>query len=280
MKKSPPLPTLLTLHTLLTALALLVLLPFLWLTCAAFKTNQDLFTSLFLPWHRLNHLTLANFSDLFQKENFGNWMLNSIFLSSAYTVLTVTLCSLAGFALAKYKFRGKRLIQAAMIATLLLPAQVLLPGGYDLMVKLHWIDSYWAILLPGAASVLGIFLFRQAMQSVPDELLQCARLDGCTEFRLWWDIALPIVRPMISAYTLLSFLAAWNAFLWPQIILQTEQKFTLPIALNNLNSLPEYQQHFGLLMAATLTSLLPVAILFFTLQKDFISGLTSGAVKG
>jgi ABC-type glycerol-3-phosphate transport system permease component len=268
------------LHFLLSALAAIILLPFLWLICAAFKSGPDLFDSAFLPWNHLNRLTLANFTDLFQHEQFGTWLINSIFLSSAYTVLTVILCSMAGFALAKYRFRGKRIIVAGMIATLLIPSQVLLPGGYDLIYKIGWIDSYWAILIPGAASVLGIFLFRQAMLSVPDELLQCARLDGCPEWRLWWEIALPIVRPMVGAYTLLSFLASWNSFLWPQIVLQTEQKYTLPIALNNLNSLPGYQQNFGILMAATLLSILPVAILFFALQRDFISGLSTGAVKG
>jgi multiple sugar transport system permease protein len=267
-------------HLALVSLATIFLFPFAWLLCAAFKTGPDLFNSTLLPWSHLDHLTLNNFKELLQREPFVRWLLNSIFLSSTYTVLVVTLSSLAGFALAKYQFPAKRPITALILATMLLPSQVLLPGSYDLMLKLHWIDSFLAILIPGSVSALGIFLFRQSMQTVPDELLQAARIDGCSELSLWWNIALPVVRPMIAAYTLLSFLSAWNSFLWPQIVLQSESKYTLPIALNNMLGLPEYQQQFGLLMAATLISILPVIILFFTLQKDFISGLATGAVKG
>jgi ABC-type glycerol-3-phosphate transport system permease component len=267
------------LHLLLVALAAAAVFPFLWLICAAFKSPQDLLETPLLPWHHLDRLTLNNFR-LLRDQPFTRWLVNSIFLSSTHTVVVVTLSSLGGFALAKYNFRGKQPLTLLMLATILLPSQVLLPGSYELMYHLNWIDSYLAILIPGSISVFGLFLFRQAMQSVPDELLQSARLDGCSEFRLWWDIALPVVRPMIGAYTLLSFLAEWNSFLWPQIILQSESKYTLPIGLNSLTGLPEFQHNYGVIMAATLISILPVAALFFALQRDFISGLSTGAVKG
>jgi ABC-type glycerol-3-phosphate transport system permease component len=125
-----------------------------------------------------------------------------------------------------------------------------------------------------------MFLFMQSMKTVPDELLQAGRVDGCSELRLWWEVALPIVRPMIGAYTLLSFMGAWNSFLWPQIVLQSQDKYTLPVGLTNLLGLPEYQTPYGVLMSGTLLSIVPVAILFFILQRDFISGLASGAIKG
>jgi ABC-type glycerol-3-phosphate transport system permease component len=128
--------------------------------------------------------------------------------------------------------------------------------------------------------VFGTILFRQAMLGVPDELLQCGRVDGCSEIRLWWEVALPIVRPMTGAYTLLCFLGAWNSYIWPQVVLQDEAKYTLPMGLANLVGLPEYQDAFGIVMAGTLLSVLPVVVLFFILQKDFIAGLASGAVKG
>jgi ABC-type glycerol-3-phosphate transport system permease component len=148
------------------------------------------------------------------------------------------------------------------------------------MYALGWLDTYAAILVPSAVSVFGMFLFRQAMLSVPDELLQAGRIDGCSELRLWWEVALPIVRPMVGAYTLLSFMGAWNSFLWPQVVLQDPARYTLPIGLSNMIGLPEYQTHYGVLMAGTLLSILPVGVLFFVLQKDFVSGLASGAVKG
>lgn len=120
----------------------------------------------------------------------------------------------------------------------------------------------------------------QAMRAVPDELLQAGRVDGCSEIRLWWEVALPIVKPMIGAFTLLSFMAAWNSFMWPQIVLHSETKYTLPIGLTSMIGLPAYQTPYGVLMAGTLLGVLPVTILFFVLQKDFIAGLASGAVKG
>jgi ABC-type glycerol-3-phosphate transport system permease component len=268
------------LHSALLIGATLTLTPFFWLICATLKTGEDLFTFTFLPWHDLSRLTSSNFKSLFQQQPFALWMFNSLFLAATQTTLVVTLSSLGGFALAKYQFKGKKLLMLLMLATMLIPGQVLLTGGYELMYNFGWINSYASILVPGAVSVFGMFLFRQAMQTVPDELLQAARVDGCSELRLWWEIALPIVRPMIGAFTLMSFLASWNSFLWPQIMLQDEIKYNLPMGLANMIQLPEYRQEYGILMAGTLLGIIPVVILFFILQKDFIAGLTSGAVKG
>ncbi len=268
------------LHVLLIVAAAASLAPFFWLICASFKSGNDLFSYTFLPWSHLSRLTGANYTRLFTQHTFGRWLANSIFIASTQTVIATILSSLGGFAMAKYRFRGQRIIMAMMLGTMVLPAQVLIPSSYELMYHLGWIDSYLAILVPGAVNVFGLFLFRQAMLAVPDELLQSARIDGCSELYLWWEIALPLIRPMIGAFTLLSFTASWNSFLWPQIILQNEAKYTLPIALYNLNAMPGFQSDYGLLMAATVLSILPVALLFFALQKDFIAGLTSGAVKG
>jgi ABC-type glycerol-3-phosphate transport system permease component len=279
--RRPSAPRILLLHGLLAALAFVVVVPFLWLACAAFKRQEDIFSSAFLPWDRLGDLTLDNFRVLFTHEPFARWMLNSLFLSSITTALVVTLSSLGGFALAKYRFAGRRLLMVVMFVTLLLPAQVIYPsGGIDLIRHIGWVNSYAAIIVPGAVSVFGMFLFMQAMKGVPDELLHAGRVDGCSELRLWWDVALPVVRPMVGAYTLLSFLASWNSFLWPQIVLQDEAKYTLPIGLTGMIGLVEYETQYGVLMAGTLLAVLPVLVLFFVLQRDFIAGLASGAVKG
>jgi ABC-type glycerol-3-phosphate transport system permease component len=269
----------LALHAALLAAAIVALAPFLWMCCAAFKRPEDVFDSMFLPPHPLRNLTLANFTALFASPPFGRWLLNSVFVASTQTVLVVTFSSLGGFALAKYRFAGQKPLMGLMLLMLVLPALALLPGAYVLMYDFGWINSYAAIIVPGSVSVLGIFLFRQAMLSVPDELLHAARVDGCSEARIWWEIALPIVRPMVGAYTLLSFLSAWNSYLWPQVVLQDQAKFTLPIGLAQMLSLPEYQTQYGVLMAGTLLSILPVMLLFFVLQKDFVSGLASGAIK-
>ena len=271
----------LLLHAVLALAAFGVLVPFLWLACAAFKQQKDMFTSAFLPWDNLGDLTLDNFRVLFTREPFAQWLLNSLFLSSIQTALVVTLSSLGGFALAKYRFTGRRPLMLVMFVTLLLPAQVIYPsGGIDLVRAIGWVNSYAAIVVPGAVSVFGMFLFMQAMKAVPDELLHAGRVDGCSELRLWWEVALPIVRPMLGAYTLLSFLASWNSFLWPQIVLQDEDKYTLPMGLTGMIGITEYETQYGVLMAGTLLAVLPVMVLFFVLQKDFIAGLASGAVKG
>lgn len=272
--------TIAALHLALLAAALLCLVPFAWLVCASFKGPSEMFTYAFLPWDRLGTLTLENYAILFTTQPFFTWVINSLFLSCTHTLLVVTLSSLGGFALAKYRFKGKGALMLIMLVTMLIPGQVLLPSSYELMYHLGWIDSYAAILVPGAVSVFGIFLFRAAMQAVPDELLQAGRIDGCSELRLWWDIALPCVRPMIGAFTLMSFTSAWNNFLWPQIVLQSEARYHLPIGLASMIGLPAYDVPHGVLMAGTLLSVLPVMLLFFILQKDFIAGLTSGSVKG
>lgn len=264
----------------LTLAAIVCVAPFAWLICATIKRGEDLFAYSFLPWDHLDRLTLRNFALLFVNQPFATWLTNSVFLASTQTVAVVTLSSIGGFALAKYQFRGKRALYLMMLATMFLPAQVLMPSSYELMWRLGWVDSYAAILVPGAVSVFGMFLFRQAMLNVPDELLHAGRVDGCSELRLWWEVALPIVRPMVGAFTLMTFIASWNSFLWPQVVLQTEGKYNLPIGLTNLVSQPEIQSNYSVLMCGTLVSIVPVMVLFFVLQKDFIAGLASGAVKG
>jgi ABC-type glycerol-3-phosphate transport system permease component len=286
----------LAMHLLLILVALLCMLPFLWLIAATFKINLDMFRFMFLPYGTpdaetaralgkaqtvfATRLTFDNYIALFTTKPFARWLLNSIFLSSAHTVIVVTLSCLGGFALAKYTFAGKRLLMLLMLATMVIPGQVLLPSSYELMRALGWLNSYLAILVPGAVSVFGMFLFMQAMKAVPDELLQSGRIDGCSELRLWWEVALPIVRPMVGAFTLLTFMGSWNSFLWPQIVLQNPDKYTLPVGLSSLIGLPTDETPYGLLMAGTLLSVLPVVVLFFVLQRDFIAGLASGAVKG
>lgn len=283
-------------HAALVLFALLFMMPFLWIVCATLKINLDMFRFTFLPYGApdaetskalgelhtrfATRLTFDNFVGLFTAKPFARWMLNSIFLSCTNTVVVVTLSCLGGFALAKYKFAGKKPLMLLMLATMVIPGQVLLPSSYELMRSLGWLNSYLAIIVPGAVSVFGMFLFMQAMKAVPDELLQSGRIDGCSELRLWWEVALPIIRPMIGAFTLLTFMGSWNSFLWPQIVLQNPDKYTLPVGLSSLIGLPSDDTPYGLLMAGTLLSVLPVIVLFFVLQKDFIAGLASGAVKG
>lgn len=264
----------LLLYLLLICCTLITLTPLVWLVAASLKGPDDLFSYLFFS----PRPTLHNFRTLFSELPFFRFLANSFFVSGASVMVQLFFASLAGFALSKYEFRGKRMIMLLMLATMMIPGYVLMAPLYELIYRFGLMDSFLGLIIPGAVSVFGIFLFRQSMLAIPDDLLQAGRIDGCSEFRLYWEIALPVSRPMIGAFTLIAFMGAWNNFLWPQLILHTRERFTLPIALNQMLGL--YSREYGALMAGTLLSIIPVVILFLLLQKEFISGLTSGAIKG
>ena len=264
-----------------------MLMPFAWLACAAFKDPDVLNEYTFLPPpEKLSAETvnLDNFRTLLAPKetvqgpvSFWRYVANSVFLASAGTVLSTVLCSMGGYALAKYRFAGRGAVLTFMLASLTIPGVVLLAPNFEVIWRLGWMDTYRALLVPGCVSVFGIFLFRQAMLGVPDDLIEAGRIDGCGEFRIYLSLAMPLVRPMTGAFCLISFLGAWNAFLGPNVFLQTQAKLPLPVVLNQY--IGEYQQQYGVFLAGTLLAILPPAVLFFALQREFISGLTSGALK-
>jgi ABC-type glycerol-3-phosphate transport system permease component len=257
--------------------ATLSLIPFVWLLLATLRPSDQVFSS--NPF-AITKPSLENYTQLFQVDNpsFLRSLFNSLFLACAGVMLQLLFCSLAGFALAKYEFKGKKALMAIQLLTLFIPGAVTLGPGYQLMYQLGLVNSYFGMLVGAAGNVFGIFLFRQAMLGVPDELLNAARIDGATEFGIYWNVVLPIVRPMTGAFCLLTFMGSWNSLLWPSMMLQTSDKHTLPIALANMVGI--YSNQYGMLMAGTLLSVLPVVVLFLLLQKEFLSGLASGAVKG
>lgn len=272
-------------YGLLTFCAVVTLIPFAWLVCASLKSNADFFSSLFLPrgdgWLGVawSHITLSNFRRLFVEVGVGNALVNSVFLSSV-TALVATFCSaLGGYALAKFNFAGREWVLSLVLAALVIPGPLLMAPGYKLIYQLGLLDHYAGLILPGIAPAFGIFLFRQAMMnSVPTTLIESARIDGAGEIRIFLTIVLPLIRPMIGAYLMITFLGTWNNFIGPQIIFQSADHFPLSVAINQLRGL--YGIDYGLIMAGTLVSIAPVLALFLLLQKEFIAGLTSGAVKG
>jgi len=263
----------------------LVSIPFVWLVCAAFKNGDDFLRYSFLPrgdglfgvaWSRL---TLDNFRHLFTNAGIARDMVNSIMLSSVTAVLATLSCAMGGYALACLEFRGKRFISWLVMAAVIIPPPLLIAPGFRVLFQFGLLDTFAGLILPAAAPAFGVYLFRQAtIASVPKELLEAARMDSCGEIRAFFKIVLPLVQPMVAAFLLLMFLGAWNNFLTPQVVLQDEHKFPLSVMIAQLKN--TYYQDYGLLMAGTLISILPVAVLFLVLQKDFVAGLTSGAVKG
>jgi ABC-type glycerol-3-phosphate transport system permease component len=271
-------------YVVLYAAAALTLVPFVWLACGAFKRNQDFFTSTFLPrgdgllgiaWSRL---TLDNFRTLLADAAMLKALVNSVFLSSVTALLATLVCAMAGYALAKYQFRGRAALVAVVLAAVIVPPTLLLAPGYQLLYRLNLLDSFAGLIVPAAAPAFGVYLFRQAaLSAVPGELIEAARIDGCGELGIFARVALPLLRPMLGAFMLITFLGVWNNFIHPQIVLQSTGKFPLSVAVAQLKGV--YYQDYGLQIAGTLLSVVPVLGLFLLLQREFVSGLTSGAVK-
>lgn len=272
---------------LLVLVGTVIMLPFVWLVCASFKDKDVLNEYTFLPPPSnvsTATINLDNFRNLFADKqtvqgpvSFWRYMFNSLFLASAGTFISLVFSSMGGYALAKYRFRGRSPILVFMLASLAIPTVALLAPNYEVIWRLGWMDTYRTLLIPAAVTVFGIFLFRQAMLRVPDDLIEAGRIDGCGEMRIYLTLVMPLVRPMTAAYVLISFLSAWNSFLQPNIFLQSQQKLTLPVVLAQY--IVVYQQQYGVFLAGTLLAILPPAFLFLMLQREFISGLTSGAVK-
>lgn len=272
---------------LLLLVGTLIMLPFVWLVCASFKDKSVLNEYTFMPPpSEISPATvnLDNFRNLLADKqtvqgpvSFWRYMFNSLFLAGAGTFISLVFSSMGGYALAKYRFRGRTLTLTFMLASLTIPTVALLAPTFEVIWRLGWMDTYKALLAPAVVTVFGIFLFRQAILRVPDDVIEAGRIDGCGEFRIYLTVVMPLVRPMTAAYCLISFLGAWNAFLGPNIFLQSQHKLTLPVVLAQY--IVVYQQQYGVFLAGTLLAIIPPAVLFLMLQREFISGLTSGAVK-
>lgn len=214
-------------------------------------------------------------------EPTGVWRatVNSFFFASVTSVLATLGAAMGGYALAKFRFAGRAAIDYIVLAALVIPGALLIAPGYKVLYHLGLLDSYVGLILPGLAPAFGVFLFRQAFRaSLPDEMLEAARIDGCGEVRIFFTICVPMVRPMLGAFLLITYLGAWNNFLGPQVVLQTPEKYPLAVWIGQLRGV--YGIDYGLIMAGTLVAIAPVLLLFLLLQKEFIAGLTSGAVKG
>jgi ABC-type glycerol-3-phosphate transport system permease component len=265
-----------------------VLAPFVWLLAAIFKDRTVLNEYMFFPplsdWTSKT-MNLENFSRLFQgrpsvqgRIYFWQYVLNSTVVATVSTSAQLFFCSLAGYALAKYDFVGKKWLMAYMLGSMMIPGVLLLAPIYAMFVNFHLVDSLFGLMLPGLVTAYGIFLFRQACMAIPNELIEAGRIDGCSEFGIYFKLIMPLVRPMAAAFCLVSFLGNWNSFFSPNVFLHSQDKLTLPVVLNLY--ITQYENEYGVFLAGTALAMLPPAILFFALQREFISGLTSGAVKG
>ena len=264
------------LHLTLFSLALLTLAPFAWMLAASFMPAGE--ASAIPPRLWPSAPTLEHYRDLFTRMDMGRYAFNSALIALLATVLATMINAMAGYAFAKLHFAGREALFRSLLTAMVIPAQVAMLPLFLMLKSMGLINTYAGVLVPLLASIFGIFLVRQYAQNIPDAMLDAARLDGASEFRLFWSIVLPMLRPILATLALFTFMGSWNDFMWPLIVLSDGSLYTLPVALANLAG--EHVQDTELMMAASTLTVLPVLIVFLILQKQYIAGLTQGSLKG
>ncbi|HKG91784.1 MAG TPA: carbohydrate ABC transporter permease [Gemmatimonadaceae bacterium] len=256
--------------------ALLALLPMLWMLSASLMPTGE--ANSYPPRLVPSRVTLEHYRDLFTRLNLGRYLVNSAIVALVVTASSVLVNSMAGYAFSKLRFRGRDRLFRLMSVGLVVPVQVAMLPLFLLMKSLGLINTYWGVIIPGMASIFGIFLVRQYALSFPSELLDAARIDGAGEFRIYWSVAMPALRPILATLAIWTFLSTWNDFMWPLIVLSDERRFTLPVALASL--VGEHVQDTELMMAGSVLTVMPVLLVFLFLQRYYIAGITAGSVKG
>ncbi len=266
-----------TLTYLILIIALVIsLFPFYFMFISAGNSNNEILRSppslTYGPYIKDNLIALNG------KINLLRVIFNSLFITGSYTILSILIHSMAGFALSKYHFRMKNVFFAIIMTTMMIPAQVLYVPLFTLMNRIGWVNSYQAVILPTLANAFGIFLMRQNMLSFPDALMEAARIDGYSEFSIFFQIVLPNMKSALGALGIYMFLSMWNSFMWPLIIMSTKNMYNFPVALSMLDG-NIWQKNYGVIMLATSIATLPILVIFLILQNQFISGVMGGAVK-
>jgi multiple sugar transport system permease protein len=264
------------LHTVLGLCALVVVGPFLWLAISSVKPEGEI--RRIPPSWWPEELTLEHYRELFTRLDFPQFFLNSVLVAVGVTLGNLVFCSALGYALAKLRFPGKRLLFALVLGLLMVPGMVLFVPQFVLVSNLGLVNTYAGLILPYLAGPFGVFLMRQFLLSIPDDLLEAARVDGAGEFRIFWKIVLPLCRPALATLGILTFLASWNNFLWPLVVATTEDKYTLPVALA-LYSIGQNRINFGLLLAGSVIVVLPMVVVFLLLQRHFLRGIATTGLK-
>lgn len=252
--------------------------PFLWMTLSAFKTRPELAASppVWIP----TDWTLDSFRQLFARLDLPRYFVNSTVVALLVTVCNLVFCSMLGYALAKLNFTGRKGVFAVVLGALMVPGNLMLLPLFVLMSRMQLLNTYAGLVLPFAAGAFGVFLMRQFMYSVPDELLEAARLDGAGEWYIFWRIVMPLVKPALATLSILTFLGSWNNFVWPLIATNDPDKYTLPVALATFAIDPNQSAGSnGMLMAGSFLVILPVLFVFVVLQRHFTQGIATVGMK-
>lgn len=260
---------------LLVAGALVMFFPLYWMFATAVRPQSELFDGRFdlVP----SELVWGNFVDAWNKLPWTQFYINSIVIAVIAVVVTVFINLLAGYTFAKYEFPGRNIIFLLLISTLMIPIQVIMVPEFLIISKLGWVNTYWGVIVPRAAEAFGLFMVRQFMVSIPDELIESARLDGAGEFTIFWKIVLPLSWPVIAVLTIFTFMWRWNDFAWPLVALQERSSYTVPLGLNLMQG--QYFTDWTGIMSMALVSIIPMLLVFAFFQRYFIQGFATSGMK-
>ncbi len=262
-------------HATLVAASALTLLPLLWMVSASLMPTGE--ASAVPPRWLPSAPTLVHYRELFTRLDLSRAFANSLAIASVTTVVSVTLNALAGYGFARFTFAGRDRLFALLLLALVIPGQLGMLPLFLMLRELGLVNTYLGVLIPGLASIFGIFLVRQYALGIPESVLAAARIDGASELRIFWSIVVPLCRPVLVTLALFTFMGTWNDFLWPLIVLSDTRLQTLPVALANL--LGEHVQDTELMMAGAVLTVLPVIAVFLVLQRSYIEGIAAGSVK-
>jgi len=266
----------LVLHVLLIAGLAVMIAPFLWMLLSSIKPESEVRAVPPTWWPEV--FTLGNYAELFTRLDFPRYFTNSAVVAVLVTLGNLVICSATGYALAKLRFAGRRALFVLVVGNVMVPPVVTFVPAFVLVSKLGLVNTYAGLVLPNIALAINVFLMRQFMLSIPDELLESARIDGAGEWRIFWRIVLPLSRPALATVGILTFLGSWNNFLWPLVVATTEDMYTLPVALA-LYSTGQNETDYGLLLAGAVAVVVPVLLVFLVLQRHFVRGIATTGLK-
>ena len=269
-------PAAIFLYAFLIVGSALALLPMLWMVSASFMAAGE--ANSFPPRLIPRDPTLEHYRALFTSLNLGRYLLNSTIIATTATALSILINSMAGYAFAKLRFPHRDRLFRLLTLGLVIPVQVAMLPLFLLLRQMGLVNTYWAVIIPSMASIFGIFLIRQYARSIPDDLIDAARIDGASELRIYWSVVLPVIRPILATLAIWTFLSTWNDFMWPLIVMSDREYQTLPVALAGLSR--EHVQDNERMVAGSVVTILPVLILFLALQRHYIQGILMGSVKG
>lgn len=263
-------------YALLIIAVIVALFPFYFMFISASNSNAEILSA--PPALTFGSHLADNIETLNSKIDIGRVLFNSLFVSLTFTILTIFIASMAGYALVKYRFRGRSLMFGVIMATMMIPAQSMYIPLFTMMNEIGWANSYQAVILPPLANAFGLFLMRQNFLSFPTTLIEAARIDGYNELQIFWRIVMPNMKPALAALGIYMFMSAWNNFMWPLIILGTKEMYTFPVALSMLEG-NQWRRDYGVIMLAASITTLPIMAIFLAFQKHFVAGIMGGAIK-